>query len=69
VPILLKCPKRRKLRKQLLSRKRLTLYEETAYKKIINCTNTLDLRNTEICLCRVRCKWENRIENLRLVGE
>jgi hypothetical protein len=45
VHILLKCPETRRLRENLLSRKLLTMNEETAYKKIINCTNTLEIKN------------------------
>jgi hypothetical protein len=40
IHILLKCPETRRL-----SRKWQIINEEVAYKKIINCTNTVQLRN------------------------
>jgi hypothetical protein len=48
----------------ILSRKWLMLNDWIAYKKIINCTNIIDLRNIEICLYKIKCKWENKIRNL-----
>jgi hypothetical protein len=44
VYILLKCAEMRRLSEHL-SRKWQTINEEIAYKKIINCTNTLEIRN------------------------
>jgi hypothetical protein len=38
--------------------------EGIAYKKIINCTDIIELRNTRIYLYKIRCKWENKIRNL-----
>jgi hypothetical protein len=64
VHVLLKCVETRKWRKQLLSRKWLTVNEESAYKKIINCTNAVKLRNIGNYRYKVRCKWENKIRNL-----
>jgi hypothetical protein len=49
VHILLKCPDMRKLGEHLLSRKQLTDNEEIAYKKTINCINTLEIRNIRSC--------------------
>jgi hypothetical protein len=45
VHIPLKCPETRRLRENFLSRKWQTTNEELAYMKIINCTNTVELRN------------------------
>jgi hypothetical protein len=62
--ILLKCSKTRKWREQFLSRKWHILNEWIAYMKIINCTNIIELRKIGICLCKIKCKWENKIRNL-----
>jgi hypothetical protein len=43
--------------------------EELAYKKIINCTNTVKLRNLGTHLYKIKCKWENRIKEFQLDGE
>jgi hypothetical protein len=40
--------------------------EEIAYKKIINCTNTLEIRNIGSYLYKIKCKWEKRIKELQL---
>jgi hypothetical protein len=32
--------------------------EELAYEKIINCTNTVELRNLGRYLYKIKCKWE-----------
>jgi hypothetical protein len=45
VHILLKFPQTRRLRKHLLSRKWQTINEEIACKKMINFSNTLEIRN------------------------
>jgi hypothetical protein len=42
IHILIKCTETRRLREHLLSRKWQIINEELAYKKIINCTNTVD---------------------------
>jgi hypothetical protein len=55
-----------KLREHLLSRKWLTINGEIACKKIINCTNTLEIRNLGSHLYKIKCKWENRIKELQL---
>jgi hypothetical protein len=62
--ILLKCSETRKRREQFLSRKWLRLNEWIAYKKIINCTNIIELRNIGSYLYKIKCKWENKITNL-----
>jgi hypothetical protein len=67
--ILLKCPETRRLREHLLSRKCQTINGEIAYKIIINCTNTSDIRNIGSYLYKIKCKWENRIKELQLDGE
>jgi hypothetical protein len=66
VHILLKFPERRRLRENLLSR---IINEQLAYKKIINCTNTVEVRNLGGYLYKIKCKWENRIKELQLDGE
>jgi hypothetical protein len=40
--------------------------EEIAYKKIINCTNTLEIRNIGSYLYKIKCKREKRIKELQL---
>jgi hypothetical protein len=52
--------------KQFLSGKWLMLNEWIAHKKIINCTNIIDLRNIGSYLYKINCKWENKIMNLLL---
>jgi hypothetical protein len=42
----------------------LILNEGIAYKKIINCTNIIELRNMGIYLHKIKCKWKNKIRNL-----
>jgi hypothetical protein len=69
VHILLKCPETRRLKEHFLSRKWLTINEEIAYNKIINCTNTLEIRNIGMYLYKIICKWENRFKKLQLDGE
>jgi hypothetical protein len=64
IHILLKCFEMRKWREQFLSRKCLMLNERIAYKKIINCTNIIELRNVGTYLYKIRYKWENKISNL-----
>jgi hypothetical protein len=64
IHILLKCPETRRL-----SRKWQIINEEVAYKKIINCTNTVELRNLGRYLYKIKCKWENRIKVLQFDGE
>jgi hypothetical protein len=63
IHILLKCSETRKCREQFLSIKWLMLNEWTAYKKVINCTNIIELRNIGIYLYKIKCKWENKIKN------
>jgi hypothetical protein len=69
IHILLKCPETRRLREHLLSKKWQIIKEELAYKKTINCTNTIDLRNLGRYLYKIKCKWENRIKEFQLDGE
>jgi hypothetical protein len=57
-------PERRKWAEQLLRRTWLIVNEEIAYKRIINCTNAVDLVNTGNYLYKIRCKWENKVRNL-----
>jgi hypothetical protein len=35
-------------------------------KRIINCTNVVELRNIGKYLYEIRCKWENKIHNIKL---
>jgi hypothetical protein len=63
IHILLKCSETRKWREQFLSRKWLRLNEWIVFKKIINCTNIIELRNIGSNLYKIKCKWENKIRN------
>jgi hypothetical protein len=49
---------------QFLSRKWLRLNEWIVFKKIINCTNIIELRNIGSSLYKIKRKWENKIRNL-----
>jgi hypothetical protein len=69
IRILLKCLETRRLREHLLGRKWQIINEEVAYKKIINCTNTVELRNLGRHLYKIKCKWENIIKEFQLDGE
>jgi hypothetical protein len=51
----------RKWGEQLLSIKWLIVNEGVAYKRIINCTIAVELRNKGKYLYKIRCKWENKI--------
>jgi hypothetical protein len=64
IHILSKCSETRKWREQFLSRKWTRLNEWIVFKKIINCTNIIDLRNIGSYLYKIKCKWENKIRNL-----
>jgi hypothetical protein len=69
VYILLKCLETRTLRENPLSRKWQIINEELEYNKIINCTNTVELRNLGRYLYKIKSKWENRIKELQLDGD
>jgi hypothetical protein len=69
VDILPKCSETRRLRERLLNRKWQTINEEISYKKIINCTKTVQIRNLGSYLYKIKFKWENRIEELQLDDE
>jgi hypothetical protein len=56
IHILLKCSETRKWREQFLSRKWLMLNEWIVYKKIINCTNIIELRNIGSFIHKINCK-------------
>jgi hypothetical protein len=62
--ILLKCSETRKWRERFLSRKWLIVNEEVTYKRAINCTNAVELRNIGKYLYEIRCKWENKISSI-----
>jgi hypothetical protein len=64
VHTLLKYSETKKWREQFLSRKWLKLNEWIVYKKIISCTNSIELRNIGSYLYKIKCKWENKIRNL-----
>jgi hypothetical protein len=64
IHILLKCSETRKWREQFLSRKWLRLNEWIVFKKIINSSNSIELRIIGSYLCKIKCKWDNRIRNL-----
>jgi hypothetical protein len=63
VHILLKCPETRRLREHFLSRKWQIINEELAYKKIINCTNTVELRNLCRYLYKIKKNGEIELRN------
>jgi hypothetical protein len=63
IHILLKCSET-KWREHFLSRKWLMLNEWIVFKQIINCTNSIELRNIGSYLYKIKCKWENKIGNL-----
>jgi hypothetical protein len=71
IHIPLKCPETRRLRKYLLSRKWQIINEELAYKKIMNCTNTVKLRNLVRYLYEINLNVNGKIElrNFMLDGE
>jgi hypothetical protein len=62
-------PRNDKAEGHLLSRKLQKINEEIAYKKIINCTNTVEITNLGSYLYKIKCKRENRIKELLLDGE
>jgi hypothetical protein len=64
IHILLKCSETRKWREQFLSIKWLSLNEWIVFKKIINCNNSIELRNIGSYLYKIKCKLENKIRNL-----
>jgi hypothetical protein len=64
VHILLKCPEMRRLREHLLSRKWQIINEELAYKKIINITNTVEIKTLGRYLYTIKSKWKNRMKEL-----
>jgi hypothetical protein len=64
IHILLKCSEAWKWREQFLSRKWLRLNEWIVLKKIINCNNSIELRNIGSYLYKIKLKWENKIMNL-----
>jgi hypothetical protein len=49
---------------RFLCRKWLIVNEEVAYKRVINCTNVVELRNIEKYMYKGRRKWENEISNI-----
>jgi hypothetical protein len=53
---LLKCSETRRLKENLLSKNWHVIHEELAYKKIINCTNTVEVRNLGRYLYIIKCK-------------
>jgi hypothetical protein len=64
IHILLKCSETRKWREQFLSRKWFSRNEWIVFKKIINCNNSIELRNIGSYLYKIKLKWENKIRNL-----
>jgi hypothetical protein len=53
---------RNKWREQFLSSKWLNINEDVAYKRKMNCTSVVELRNTGKYLYKIVCKWENKTE-------
>jgi hypothetical protein len=49
-----------------VSRKPLTVNEEVAHKRIINCANAVKLRNIRKYMYKIIHKWENKINNIKL---
>jgi hypothetical protein len=49
---------------QFLSREWLIVNEEVTYKRMINFTNAVELRDMGKYLYKIRCKWENKISNI-----
>jgi hypothetical protein len=62
-------PRNKKIERTPPEHKSQIINEELAYKKIINCTNTVELRNLGRYLYKIKCKWENRIKEFQLDGE
>jgi hypothetical protein len=56
IHILLKCSETRRWREQFLSRKLLRLKEWIVFKKIINCTNSIELRSIGTYKTKIKCK-------------
>jgi hypothetical protein len=48
----------------IFSSKWLSKNEDLAYKRKIKCVTATELRNTQKSLCKIRCKWENKISNI-----
>jgi hypothetical protein len=44
----------------------LKINADVAYKRIINFTHVVELRNTGKYLYKIRCKWEIKISNIKL---
>jgi hypothetical protein len=45
----------------------LRVNEKLGYKRIINCTNAVELKYIEKYLYKVRYKWENKISKIYVV--
>jgi hypothetical protein len=54
----------KEVERTVLSRKWLRLNELIVLKKIINCNNSIELRNRGNYLYKIKCRWDNRIRNL-----
>jgi hypothetical protein len=61
IHIILKCSETRKWREQFLSRKWLSLNEWIVFKKIINCNNSIELRNIGSYVYKI--KFNGRIKS------
>jgi hypothetical protein len=62
VHTVLKHRETRRLREHNVSRKWQIMNEELTHKKIINCSNTVEIRNLGRYLYKIKCKWESRIK-------
>jgi hypothetical protein len=51
-------------KKGFLCDKRLSINDDLVYKKIINCTNVADLKNTVQYLHKSGCKYESEISEI-----
>jgi len=59
---LLNCKETKRLRAKYLGKKWLQMNEVTAFKKLARCSKTTDLRQLDIFLYKVRCKWDHHRE-------
>lgn len=53
-------------RETFLCNKLLSINEDLAYKKTVNCTSVVDLKTIRKYLYRIRCKEENNISKIGL---
>jgi hypothetical protein len=71
--MLLECPETKKWREELVCSKWLDINEDTAYRKIISCTNVIKIKSIGEYLFKIKRKWGNSLRGgtsppLRLAG-